>query len=154
MRPLKVQVLRVRAIGNRSSLTETNSHSNQLNFLLDWGDLFLLHPRRAIKPLWRNITSRFSTNFQENAQLLIKKLPDIPIKENQKVKAQRKKNKTIDMNPQMIQILRLTSTVFKTTEIISREWWQGEELDLQEQANRKPRTEKFNKWNQELNKWI
>lgn len=58
------------------------------------------------------------------------------------------------MDPQMIQILRLTSTVFKITEIISREWWQGEELVLQEQANRKSRTEKFNKWNQELNKWI
>lgn len=58
------------------------------------------------------------------------------------------------MDPQMIQILRLTSTVFKITEIISREWWQGEELDLQEQVNRKSRTEKSNKWNQELNRWI
>jgi len=58
------------------------------------------------------------------------------------------------MDPQMIQILRLTSTVFKITEIISREWWQGEELDLQEQTNRKSRTEKSNKWNQEPNRWI
>lgn len=58
------------------------------------------------------------------------------------------------MDPQMIQMLRFTSTVFKITEIISRDWWQGEELDLQEQANRKSRTEKSNKWNQELNRWI
>lgn len=58
------------------------------------------------------------------------------------------------MDPQMFQILRLTGTVFKITEIISREWWQGGELDLQEQANRKSRTEKSNKWNQEPNRWI
>lgn len=80
--------------------------------------LFLLHPRRAIKPLWRNITSRFSTSFQENAQLLIKKLPDIPIK---RIKRSKPRGKKLDnkMDPKMIQIL--TSTVFKITEIISRE---------------------------------